>query len=101
MDDGDTGPADDDERATEFNSVSAIYPEIVIDPKLPYVASLDLAVTPLAPIKIRFQPSADGNALQLPTPPTSNEQGDDLAARSQTLPQDSAAEDHDLAHLPL
>jgi E3 ubiquitin-protein ligase RNF14 len=100
MDDGDTGPADDDERATELHSVSAIYPEIVIDTKSLYIASLDLAVTPLVPIKIDFQPSADSNAPQLPTPPNSNEQGDDLAARSQTAPPETAVDEHELAHLP-
>lgn len=101
MDDGgDTDPADDDERATELNSVSAIYPEIVIDSRSPYAASLALSVTPVTPIKIRFQPSADGTAPQLPTPPTSTEQGDAQATRSQTLPPQAAEDEHDLAHLP-
>ena len=70
MEDGDPGPADDDERAIELAAVSAIYPEIVIDPKSPYAASLALPVTPLKPIKIRFQQSTDATAPQLPTPPT-------------------------------
>jgi E3 ubiquitin-protein ligase RNF14 len=101
MDDGgDTGQDDDDERATELHSVSAIYPEIVVDPKSPYAASLDLAVTPLTPVKIRFKPSADGNAPQLPTPRTSTEQVDSLATRLQTLPSETAVDEHDLAHLP-
>lgn len=101
MDDGgDPGPADDDERATELSSVSAIYPEIVIDPKTPYAASLDIAVTPLVPIKTRFLQSADGTAQQLPTPPTSTDQGEVLVTRSHTLPPETAADEHDLAHLP-
>lgn len=100
MDDGDTGAADDDERATELSTISAIYPEIVTDPTNSYKFSLDLAVTPSNPIKIRFQQSAHGNASQLPTRPTSAEQDDGPAFDSQKLPPDPVADAHDLAHLP-
>jgi E3 ubiquitin-protein ligase RNF14 len=101
MDDGDTGTADDDERATELSTIAAIYPEIVTDPKNPYAASLSLAVFPSEPIKIRFQQSADSTAPQLPTPPTSIEQDDGPAINNPlNLQPETAVDEHDLAHLP-
>ena len=53
--------ADTDEREEELESISAIYPELVIDTKDKFTASLDLAVTPSKPLYIRFQPLTTTN----------------------------------------
>lgn len=96
----------EDERASELSSISAIYPEITIDPSDPYSASIDIRVEPLKPLAISFPPLADpGAASGILTPPTSEGSGDaalakrDLpAARNAPagLPQDV----HRLSHLP-
>ena len=49
--------ADFDEREEEFSSLSAIFPELLVDSKDHFVASLELAVTPTRPLLIRFVPS--------------------------------------------
>ncbi|EER29968.1 translation termination inhibitor protein itt1 [Coccidioides posadasii str. Silveira] len=56
----------DDERAVELTSIAAIYPEIVIDPKFPFKASLSLPVTPLDPAVVVFEDSKDAN-INIPT----------------------------------
>lgn len=60
--------ADDaeDEREQELSSISAIYPEIAIDPKNPFDISLEIAVAPANPIKVRFPPPTDGSINLLP-----------------------------------
>jgi E3 ubiquitin-protein ligase RNF14 len=91
--------AEEDERFVELSSIAAIYPELIVDAKDPYTATLELAVTPIQPLKILFQPSADGAPPQLPTPPESQEHGQDGAGDRpiiQQLPLDSS----ELAHLP-
>jgi E3 ubiquitin-protein ligase RNF14 len=63
----------DDERATELSTLAAIFPELQIHPSDPYNASLELEVTPVKPVKIRFQePLADPAPPHLPTPPSSD-----------------------------
>ena len=85
--------AAEDERAIELSSIAAIYPELIIEPKAPFEASLEIPVAPTSPLKIHFQALADGAAPALPTPPTSTEQ-DDGEARPE---ERSAARDYDLA----
>lgn len=46
-----------DEREEELSSLSAIFPELWIDPKDPFSATLELPVTPSRPLLIRFIPS--------------------------------------------
>ncbi|EEP78697.1 predicted protein [Uncinocarpus reesii 1704] len=45
----------DDERAVELASIAAIYPEIVIDPTLPFKASLTVPVSPVYPVTVAFE----------------------------------------------
>ncbi|KIW92838.1 uncharacterized protein Z519_06687 [Cladophialophora bantiana CBS 173.52] len=91
----------EDERAIELSTIAAIYPELVVDDQDPYTATLDLAVTPVRPLRILFQPSTDSAPPILPTPPTSPEQsqndsGAKLALQQPVLPLDA----HELSHLP-
>src|SRR5271154_3723238 len=98
--------AAEDERTIEFSSIAAIFPELVLDPKQPFTATLQLAVTPLKPLKIVFKPSAESAPPVLPTPPTSTEQGDEgkgtstgQKIRGIEQPVDQTDE-HNLSHLP-
>ncbi|PGG97218.1 hypothetical protein AJ79_09301 [Helicocarpus griseus UAMH5409] len=45
----------EDERAVELSSIAAIFPEIVIDPKFQFRASLEIPVSPSTPLKVLFQ----------------------------------------------
>jgi len=47
----------EDERAEELSSISAIFPELVIEPTNPFIASLDLPVNPSTPLAVIFQAS--------------------------------------------
>lgn len=96
----------EDERASELSSISAIYPEIIIDPADPYSASIDIRVKPIKPLAISFPPLADpGAASGILTPPTSEGSGDAALVKRvlpaapnavTSLPQDA----HRLSHLP-
>ncbi|RMD40273.1 hypothetical protein DV735_g4850, partial [Chaetothyriales sp. CBS 134920] len=56
----------EDDRIIELSSIAAIFPEIRIDPTDPYHASLDLPVTPLQPLTIKFhQPTQDDTRPQV------------------------------------
>jgi E3 ubiquitin-protein ligase RNF14 len=59
----DTDPYTEDERRIELDSISAIYPEIIIDTKNPFAASIDLPVVPSKPIPVAFPESSDGATL--------------------------------------
>lgn len=96
----------EDERAVELSSISAIYPEIVIDPSDPFSASIDIRIEPIQPLPIVFPPLADGappsNVL---TPPTSDEYDDTHSAqrgfhREHLAPDDQAQDIHHISHLP-
>ena len=96
----------EDERASELSSISAIYPEIIIDSSDPYSASIDIRVEPIKPLAISFPPLADPRAASgVSTPPTSEGSGDAALAKRDLpaapngpagLPQDV----HRLSHLP-
>ncbi|KIW29036.1 uncharacterized protein PV07_04883 [Cladophialophora immunda] len=99
MEDNEYAP--EDERTSELSTIAAIYPELVVDDQDPYTATLDLAVTPVQPLRILFKASADSAPPILPTPPTSPEQSqNDSDAKPElqhpVLPLDA----HDLSHLP-
>lgn len=50
----DTAPPEDDERVTELESISAIFPELLFDAGDPFTASIDVPVIPTIPIQISF-----------------------------------------------
>ncbi|THY92565.1 RWD-domain-containing protein [Aureobasidium pullulans] len=54
-----------DEREEELSTLLAIYPELLLDPKNPFAASLELPINPSSPLALRF-PSAPP-----PSPPDS------------------------------
>lgn len=54
----------EDERQEELSSIAAIFPELTVDAASPFVATLELAVTPAQPLLVRFNPPPDEkNAL--------------------------------------
>lgn len=96
----------DDERASELSSISAIYPEITIDPSDPFSASIDIRVEPIKPLAVLFHQLTDeGPASDLLTPPNSEESGEANPARRDLhiahLTSDRLDQDvHHLSHLP-
>ncbi|CAK4029993.1 E3 ubiquitin- ligase itt1 [Lecanosticta acicola] len=50
---------EEDEREEELGALTAIYPELIIDPQDAYSANIDLAVAPTKPLLTRFVPSTD------------------------------------------
>ncbi|KAK8152011.1 RWD domain-containing protein, partial [Phyllosticta citribraziliensis] len=90
--------ADQNEREEELSSITAIFPELAINPDDPFAASIDLPVAPLSPLAIAF-PALDGTPPQnLPTPPTSDNEG---ATDKNGLPGRTAAREvHRLSYLP-
>jgi E3 ubiquitin-protein ligase RNF14 len=84
----------DDERQVELDCISAIFPEIILDPKNPFSASIELPVNPRNPVKVVFPASADG---LLPTPPQSETSGEDGQA---VLDIANNVESHKLTYLP-
>ncbi|KAI9934041.1 hypothetical protein ASPWEDRAFT_105387 [Aspergillus wentii DTO 134E9] len=95
----------EDERSIELSSISAIYPEIKIDPSSPFKASLDLPVVPSTPLHVSFQQQPDVGFPTVLTPPTSLDasevglgSGIKVGLDSPTL--DSEKDVHVLSHLP-
>ncbi|RMZ90133.1 hypothetical protein DV736_g2642, partial [Chaetothyriales sp. CBS 134916] len=89
----------EDDRIIELSSIAAIFPEICIDPSDPYHASLDLAVTPLQPLTIKFhQPTRDDRLPRLPGSTTTLPNGGPRTVDSE---QNTALEDvHMIEHFP-
>lgn len=81
--------ADFDEREEELSTLSAIFPELLIDPSDQYTASLELAVTPSRPLLIRFVPSK---------PPEANSKTFHLGTEAR--PVAYIERDVELTHLP-
>jgi len=50
----------DDERAEELSSISAIFPELAVDPLNPFLASIDLPVAPTIPLPVTFSATEAG-----------------------------------------
>lgn len=91
----------DDERAVELSSISAIYPEILIDPSSHFKASLDLPVAPASPLQAHFL--ADSGFPTVLTPPTSSSEADLDSATTQYFKPPAVDVDkdtHQLSHLP-
>ena len=96
--------AADDERTIELSSIAAIFPEIAVDAKLLYQASLEIPVAPTAPLEIQFQHPVESGLPNLPPYPTSTKPDvDDKNAdvRNGAIPKDEGGPDvHRLFHLP-
>ena len=96
---------DDDERAIELSSIAAIYPELVYSTSSPYAAILDLTITPIKPLKIRF---SDPLAISsLPTPSTSFEASDQNSQTTLVVNgardkngRNDVTDEHSVEHLP-
>lgn len=82
--DGDMAPDMEDERQVELSSISAIFPEIVLDAQDAFKASIDLPVTPSIPLPVVFPESADGT----------------LVATDRNVQPELRLETHLLSHLP-
>jgi E3 ubiquitin-protein ligase RNF14 len=107
----DNEPDLDDERAIELSSIAAVFPELIYSSSEPYSATLDLAVAPIRPLRIRFsEPLAESSLL---TPPTSvsvdtgvsdqGKQDGDVATGSRDKNGRNAgvnANEHTIEHLP-
>tara|TARA_R110002003_G_scaffold214_31_gene16283 strand:- start:6162 stop:7637 length:1476 start_codon:yes stop_codon:yes gene_type:complete len=53
----------DDERTEELTTLESIYPELVIDAKSPYCATLELLVAPTKPLPVTFEPEQEVERL--------------------------------------
>ena len=62
----------DDDRCVELSSISAIYPELIINPSNPFSASIDVPVEPLKPLAIKFCTAGGPAATELATQPDIN-----------------------------
>ncbi|KAL4898617.1 RWD domain-containing protein [Aspergillus ambiguus] len=60
----------DDDRSMELSSITAIFPEITVDPLLPFRATFDLPVKPVTPLRVCFL-QQDAEIPTILTPPTS------------------------------
>ncbi|KAL8875369.1 MAG: hypothetical protein Q9198_006266, partial [Flavoplaca austrocitrina] len=91
--------ADEDERSSELSTLSAIYPELLIDSLDLFSATIDIPVEPIRPIFVSFPPSSGGEQPGLPTPPNSDDKdiGTDTPLRS-AIP--NPLEIHELNHMP-
>ena len=102
MEDGDD--SNEDERLIELSSVAAIYPELTVNPKDPYCGVLELPVTPLEPLILRFQGAPENAPSIVPTPATSISQGSlssNITLTPVAVPVTAAhTEEHPLSHLP-
>ncbi|KAK5404414.1 hypothetical protein LTR06_009561 [Exophiala xenobiotica] len=92
--------AAEDERTIELSSIAAIFPELVVDPNDSYAATLDLAVTPVKPLRILFKGAESGAPPALLTPPTSSEQDDGSPSPKPPVQQLVQLDAHELSHLP-
>ncbi|KAL8644328.1 MAG: hypothetical protein Q9210_007309 [Variospora velana] len=101
----DPGEADD-ERAIELATISAIYPELIIDDCSPFSASIGIPVDPVKPLAVRFPPLTHGcPPANLPTPPDSDGSSKTVSNGSAMIKEPSQAaetlhEVHELSHLP-
>lgn len=88
---------EEDERETELSTISAIFPELRLDPAKPFTASIEIPVAPSAPVAVYFPAVEDGaQATILPTPPSSIPSTDLQCVDLRDAPLDV----HVLSHLP-
>jgi E3 ubiquitin-protein ligase RNF14 len=55
---------EDDERIMELAALQAIFPEIIIDEKQPFKATLELPVAPSEPVPIVFKDASDTSPIE-------------------------------------
>ncbi|EON61536.1 hypothetical protein W97_00751 [Coniosporium apollinis CBS 100218] len=67
----------EDEREEELSAITAIFPELVLDEKNPFKATIDLPVAPASPLTVVFPFPVDGAPplSNLLTPPGSDNEG--------------------------
>ncbi|KAF2084394.1 RWD-domain-containing protein [Saccharata proteae CBS 121410] len=85
----------EDERAEELSSIAAIFPELALDSDNPFAASIDLPIAPATPLPVVFPCPIDGAPPppnSLPTPPTSDSEGQGQRYVSKHV--------HNLSYLP-
>lgn len=82
-----------DEREEELSSITAIFPELLIDPSDPFVASIELPVAPAKPLLVRF-------LCQTSVPESITISHDGNYARATTNGGAYIEHDHELLHLP-
>ena len=81
----------EDDRSVELSSISAIYPEIIIDPASPFRVVLDLPVKPSTPLRVCFHQNTDVELPTILTPPTSFDE---------LVPVDFNKDVHVISYLP-
>ncbi|KFY86765.1 hypothetical protein V500_07412 [Pseudogymnoascus sp. VKM F-4518 (FW-2643)] len=55
---------EDDERIIELSALQAIFPELIIDEKQPFKATLELPVVPSEPVPIVFKDASDKSPIE-------------------------------------
>ena len=100
MEDGEV--TTEDERTVELSTIASIYPELVIDSRQPYFATLEVPVTPIEPLQIFFRSTADSAPLNLPNHPNSSGRSHTSTTTTSSNVQQSTStvEVHQLSHLP-
>ena len=93
----------EDERAIELSAIAAIFPELTINPKNPFSASIDVPVEPAVPLAVLFpslsiegQPAAQPNHGATAQPILAEVVVETKFAKFEELAQDI----HHLSHLP-
>lgn len=56
---------EDDERTIELSALQAIFPELIIDEKQPFTATLELPVAPSEPAPIVFKNASDKSPIEV------------------------------------
>ncbi|KAL8969645.1 MAG: hypothetical protein Q9197_004225 [Variospora fuerteventurae] len=96
----------DDERVIELATISAIYPELMIDNCSPFSATIGIPVDSVKPLAVRFSSlTHSGLPANLPTPPDSDRSSKTVSDGSAMIKAPSQAAEtlhkvHDLSHLP-
>lgn len=90
----------EDERQVEMDCLAAIFPEMVVDARDRFSASIELPVNPNTPVKVVFPASAEGSTPALPSPPLSESSGDGGAETTFAGQPAQNLESHNLSYLP-
>jgi E3 ubiquitin-protein ligase RNF14 len=59
-----TTTTEDEERAIELSALLAIFPELIIDERKPFTASLELRIAPSEPVPILFKDISDNSPTE-------------------------------------
>ncbi|KAI9669846.1 MAG: translation termination inhibitor protein itt1 [Caeruleum heppii] len=96
----DTEFAAEDERQIELSSIAAIFPELNVDPTNPFAASLDLPVTPVTPLVVRFLPSETPFPAKQDVASPEARVAYPSTSTAAPVPSNLNEDIHHLAHLP-